>query len=351
MGAGAIESGESRPWDDRPDQAIVDFVARSGLAPHGSAERFERLPGGVSSDIWLVRAGHAAFCVKRALPQLRVAADWRAPIERNINEAAWFRSVAAFMPEAVPSVLAEDASSGMFAMSYLSPQSFEVWKTQLQHGRVIPETAAEVGRRLARIHSRFAGSTDAAAKFASDAIFSAIRLEPYLLATSRAHPDRAAALERLAEVTARTRLTLVHGDVSPKNILIGPHGPVFIDAECAWFGDPAFDLAFCLNHLLLKCLWVPAAATRLLTAFDSLAETYLASIDWEPAERIDRRTAHLLPGLFLARIDGKSPVEYLTADRDKNTVRRVARSLLASPPDRLTDIRRIWAIEIGLEAR
>src|SRR6202007_3164907 len=166
-------------------------------------------------------------------------------------------------------------------------------------------------------HSRFARSSVVAAAFATDAIFYAIRLEPYLLATARAHPDRAAALERLAETTAHTKLTLVHGDVSPKNILIGPRGPVFIDAECAWFGDPAFDLAFCLNHLLLKCLWVPAATSRLLAAFDTLAETYLAGVDWEPAECVDRRTAHLLPGLFLARIDGKSPVEYLTAEEDK----------------------------------
>src|SRR6516162_10852304 len=120
---------------------------------------------------------------------------------------------------------------------------------------VLPATAAEVGRRLVRIHSKFARSPAAAAEFATDAIFHAIRLEPYLLATAQAHPDRAAALEKLAETTMRTKLTLVHGDVSPKNILVGPQGPVFIDAECAWFGDPAFDLAFCLNHMLLKCLW------------------------------------------------------------------------------------------------
>jgi len=247
--------------------------------------------------------------------------------------------------------LAEDADTGMFAMAYLPTRSFEVWKTQLQRGQVIPATAAEVGRRLVRIHSRFARSAEIAAEFATDAVFHAIRLEPYLIATAQAHPDRAAALEKLAEDTARTRLTLVHGDVSPKNILIGPQGPVFIDAECAWFGDPAFDLAFCLNHLLLKCLWVPAAAARLPMAFDSLAETYLAGVDWEAVERIDRRTAHLLPGLFLARIDGKSPVEYLTAEEDKNTVRRVARSLLANPPASLAEIRRTWAGEIGLEGR
>jgi fructosamine-3-kinase len=321
------------------------------LVRRGNDARFERLPGGVSSDIWLVRAGSAAFCVKRALPKLRVSADWRAPIERNANEAAWFRTVAGFMPEAVPAVLAEDRGAGMFAMAYLAPQSFKVWKTQLQHRHVDPATAAEVGRRVSCIHSRCAGSSDLAAKFATDDVFHAIRLEPYLLATARMHPDRAAALENLAEMTARTRLTLVHGDVSPKNILIGRQGPVFIDAECAWFGDPAFDLAFCLNHLLLKCLWVPAAAGRLLTSFDSLAGTYLGNVDWEPAERIDRRTARLLPALLLARIDGKSPVEYLTADADKNTVRGVARSLLAVPPDCLADVRRAWERQIGCESR
>src|SRR3546814_8703169 len=104
----------------------------------------------------------------------------------------------------------------------------------------------------------------------TDSIFHAIRLEPYLLATARAHPDRAAALESVAAETAATKRALVHGDVSPKNILVGPAGPVLLDAECAWYGDPAFDLAFCLNHLLLKCLWIPAAAPRFLVAFDAL---------------------------------------------------------------------------------
>ena len=346
MSIRAIETEEGESSRDCPEPAISDFVARSGLVPPGAAVRFERLPGGVSSDIWLVRTGSAAFCVKRALPRLRVAAEWRAPIERNTKEAAWIKAVAGTLPRAVPRLLAEDAGAGMFAMEYLSPQFFEGWKAQLQRGHVMGSTAAEIGRRLVLIHSSFARSPSIAVEFATDAIFHAIRLEPYLLATARAHPDRAAALERLAEVTARTKLTLVHGDVSPKNILVGPQGPVFIDAECAWFGDPAFDLAFCLNHLLLKCLWVRVAAPRLLTAFDSLAAAYLGGVDWEPADRIDGRTAELLPGLFLARIDGKSPVEYLTEEREKDMVRRVARSLLASPPERLADIRRLWASEV-----
>src|SRR5258706_13484865 len=91
-------------------------------------------------------------------------------------------------------------------------------------------------------------------------------------------------------------------------------------------------LAFCLNHLLLKCLWVPWAAGRLLAAFQSLTETYLDGVDWEPGQDIDRRAARLLPGLFLARIDGKSPVEDLTEERAKHTAGRIARSLLAGAP-------------------
>ena len=110
---------------------------------------------------------------------------------------------------------------------------------------------------LGKIHSHSARRPELAAEFDTDTIFFDIRLEPYLLATARRHPDLASRLEHLVDVTRSHRVALVHGDVSPKNILIGANGPVFLDAECAWWGDPAFDIAFCLNHLLLKCLWTP----------------------------------------------------------------------------------------------
>ena len=132
-------------------------------------------------------------------------------------------------------------------------------------------------------------------------------------------------------MTAAAKVALVHGDVSPKNILVGPEGPMFLDAECAWYGDPAFDLAFCLNHLLLKCLAVPAATDGFLGSFDALAESYLGGIAWESPAALEARAAHLLPGLLLGRVDGKSPVEYLTAEDDKECVRQVARRLLTLP--------------------
>ncbi|MGF1622100.1 MAG: aminoglycoside phosphotransferase family protein, partial [Rhodomicrobiaceae bacterium] len=106
---------------------------------------------------------------------------------------------------------------------------------------------------------------------------------------------------------------------------------------------PAFDLAFCLNHLLLKCVAAPQATADLLACYSALAETYLARVDWEAAEAVESRAASLLPALFLARIDGKSPVEYIVDDDQKDRVRRAARTLLMRSPARLEEIRAEWA--------
>jgi aminoglycoside phosphotransferase (APT) family kinase protein len=273
-------------------------------------------------------------CVKRALPRLRVAQVWEAPIERNRYERLWLEAAGAAAPGAAPRVLAFDDKAGLFAMEYVP---FPVWKERLRQGEASPAFAAQVGARLAAIHRATAGRADVAERFATDEIFHAIRLEPYLLFTATRHPELRRQLEFLVNRTAQSKLCLVHGDVSPKNIPVGPRGPVFLDAECAWYGDPAFDLAFCLNHLLLKCLWVPRAKTAFLECFEALASSYLNGVSFEGVEE---RAASLLPALLLARVDGKSPVEYL-GDRDKQRVRSVARELLPTASN-LKQIREAW---------
>ncbi|ODT14610.1 MAG: aminoglycoside phosphotransferase, partial [Kaistia sp. SCN 65-12] len=287
------------------------------------------------------------FAVKRALAKLKVARDWRAPVSRNGNEVEWLLEAGRIVPDAVPRVLAHDATVGAFAMDFLRPEDHPVWKNELKAGRADPAFAAAVGRAIAAIHGATAHSATLAARFDTDAIFHSIRLEPYLEATAEANPDLADQLMALSRDTLATKIALVHGDVSPKNILVGPKGPVFLDAECAWYGDPAFDLAFCLNHMLLKCLWVPEARAAYLASFDALATAYLDAVDWEPREKIEARVARLLPGLFLARVDGKSPAEYITTDADRDRVRRVARPLIATPPTTLATIRDAWEEELS----
>jgi len=328
--------------------ALAAALDRFGLVRPAEHPHFVPLTGGVSSDIWRVDLARGPVCVKRALARLKVEADWCAPVERIAFEVEWYRTAASIAPQAAPHVLGHDPDAGLFVMEYLDPRRYRLWKDDLRQGRADPSVAAAVGRQLGRIHAGTADDPAVAARFDSEAIFRPIRLEPYLLATAEKHPDRADALKRLVETTLADRRVLVHGDVSPKNILIGPHGPVFLDAECAWFGDPAFDIAFCANHLLLKCLWVPGAADGFLACFDVLVAAYLDRVDWEPVAEVEARAAHLLPGLFLARVDGKSPVEYLTDEADKDRVRRVARALLADPADRIAAVRGAWARELGI---
>ena len=287
------------------------------------------------------------FCVKRALPRLRVEREWIAPIERNHYEFAWLRVASGIVPTAVPKLVGQDQEQHLFVMEYLPPDSYPVWKAELRHGHADPAFAAQVGAALGQIHAATARRPDIAMQFPTDSFFYSLRLEPYLEATASRHPDLAPALLRLLDTTAKSKHVLVHGDVSPKNILAGPAGPVFLDAECAWYGDPAFDLAFCLNHLLLKCLWTPSAAPAFLRCFDALREAYMGHVTWESPEDLEQRTAALLPGLLLARVDGKSPVEYLGAP-DQDRVRKIARPMIAASPRRLETIQREWAKELRI---
>jgi aminoglycoside phosphotransferase (APT) family kinase protein len=336
---------QTKPSDDEIDSAggaiaralvnmaIVSAHQRVGLVP---------LAGGVSSDVYRADLPSGAICVKRALPKLKVAADWRAPVERNRWEVEWMRIAGGIVPAAVPRILGEDREMGCFAMAFLPPDRYPVWKAQLLAGTIDCATATAVGDALGRIHAATADRRDIAARFPTDDIFDAIRLEPYLAATGRAHPDLAPRLDALVETTRTTKRVLVHGDFSPKNLLIGPGGPVILDAECAWYGDPAFDLAFVLNHLLLKGAWRPDWRNRYGDAYASLADAYFAHVGWEPCASCEARTAALLPALMLARIDGKSPVEYLTDAAPCDEVRSFARELLRSPLAKVAEIARRW---------
>jgi len=313
-----------------PPPDLVAALVRMGLLRSGERAAMTPLTGGVSSDIWRIDLPGRTIAVKRALPRLKVQAEWIVPVERSVHEWDWYSLVDERLPGACPHPIARDEASNLFAMDFLPGATYPLWKAQLLDGEVDVAVARAVGTTLGRIHAVTAGDAAIARAFATDDLFHALRLEPYLEAAARAHPDQADAILAIVATTASTRHVLVHGDVSPKNILVGPAGPVFLDAECAWYGDPAFDLAFCLNHLLLKMLARPDRRDALAVSFTALVDAYAAEVTWEPADRVLARTARLLPALLLARVDGKSPVEYLRDEGDRERVRVAARDWLAS---------------------
>jgi aminoglycoside phosphotransferase (APT) family kinase protein len=301
----------------------------------------EPLSGGVSCDVYKVTAADRIFVVKRALPKLRVAAEWRAPAERSHAEVAWMRLVGGIDPAWVPQIFGEDRARHIFAMEYFPPQTHPVWKGELAAGRADPVFAAAVGTALARIHGETAGRDDFARGFANAVQFHALRVDAYLLYTAARNSDVAPAIRTMAKNLSAARIALMHGDVSPKNILVGPEGPVFLDAETCSCGDPAFDLAFCLNHLLLKAVWHPEFASAYAVCFAALVEAYFGGVHWEARHGLERRTGGLLAAFLLARVDGKSPVEYLS-DPDRIFVRTKAKEFLSHGPHQLLEMQERW---------
>jgi len=322
--------------------SVLHWLTAVGLMEAGEQPAVELLAGGVSSDVMRVDLRRGPVCVKRALPVLKVQAEWRAPVERSAHEVAWIRAAREFEPDAVPDVLAADPERHCFAMPFYPGAQYPNWKEQLRDGVIAPDVSASVGRIVAHVHQGTAHRPDIAAAFAFDADFTALRLDPYLRATAEAQPGVAAQLMALHGRTRGTHLALVHGDISPKNILVGPSGPLLLDAECAWYGDPAFDVAFCLNHFILKSVWRPRWTAAYAACYRAFVETYRGIVAWEPWGDLEGRIASLLPALLLARIDGLSPVEYVTAERDRSLVRDFAIERLFAPPRSLEAMITDW---------
>lgn len=320
----------ARDWAE----LLPPLLQRAGIAITGPLE-ITPLAGGVSSDIVRIAlSDRRVFCAKRALPKLKVASDWEAPLERNHYEAAWLREAHRIVPGAAPRVIAEDEANGILLLAYLAPEDYRLWKTELLVGHADPGTPLAVANALGRIHAATLCDPDIARTFATDQLFDALRLDPYLRTLATRHPNLSDRILACLETTATTKIALVHGDVSPKNIVVSVTDghPVLLDAECAWYGDPAFDAAFCLNHLLLKAVHLPAIRSTLLAQASSFFATWAGHFPIDLRPDTGRRVAVLLPCLMLARVDGKSPVEYLVAPQQQ-LVRDIAMPLIARPPE------------------
>jgi tRNA A-37 threonylcarbamoyl transferase component Bud32 len=326
---------------------ILQSLRIMKLVAENEAPSLIELTGGVSGEIILAATSAGAICVKKVRPFLKVAGEWRASPARAEAEKKWIRLVGELLPRNVPEIIAEDAPAFTFAMKYLDPEHHRNWKSLLRDGEISGETGAEVGKILGTVHRRTAGDLAVSAAFANDEDFADLRLDPYFAAAAAADPEVGPALHALIERTASTKRALVHGDFSPKNILIGPQGPVILDAECAWYGEPAFDPAFCLNHLLLKCVWKPQHSARYLRCALAFWDSYLGSAAWADRGQMEERVATLLPGLMLARADGKSPVEDLTDPAVKNKVRAFAKRFLLKPEKTLAPVIAEWRKESG----
>lgn len=305
---------------------LLRHLRKAGRVRFAGAEVIP-LAGGVSSEIWLVTDGSTRFVVKQALPRLKVKDEWFANPERNRIEHDCFAYLDRFAPGSVPRILFHDAEAGLFGMEFLD-ETFANWKTELLRGAIREEDAARAAKLMAAIHSASWRDAAVQSRFQTWPNFFALRVEPYLLTTGSRNPKLRALFEEEAERLGRTTLSLVHGDFSPKNILCSRERLVLLDCEVAWFGDPAFDVAFLLNHLFLKALHLPAWREDLLGLASVCWSEYRRSLADRFDDPLNFRIGRLLLMLMLARIDGKSPVEYIVEEQKKQLVRNFVGTML-----------------------
>ncbi|MEI8343084.1 MAG: phosphotransferase, partial [Verrucomicrobiota bacterium] len=245
-------------------------------------------------------------------------------------------------------ILHSDPDRNYFVMEYLG-DGWLNWKTELFAGRIKPCYARKAGEILSAIH-RTSWENDALRKqFATTPNFFKLRIEPYLLTAGLRNPALEPFFKAEADRLANTSLALAHGDFSPKNILLsdGSEKIAILDCEVAWFGDPVFDLAFFLNHLLLKALHRSALKKDYLSLATVFLDAYRDGLGGHWSAQFDERTVQLLLMLLLARVDGKSPVEYLARHPEKQqTIRDFVARELPAPPDSIAALVTRWAEEL-----
>lgn len=321
------------------EHELIKFLKSRG-ALTDEVVRVCPIPGGVSADVTLIHTRSGSIVVKQALARLKVADEWCARPDRSANECRALQFVSKFLPSAVPRVLGEDRQRHLLWMEYLG-DPFTPWKTQLLQGEVSLSTAERVGQQLALLHSATWNCAVAERQFDTMDDFHALRIEPYLLATGRRHHDLQTWFDEEAARLASTRLALIHGDFSAKNILVGLDRTVILDWEVACFGDPAFDVAFLVNLLYLKSLHLPHARESILAAIAAFGNAYRSSLVAPSVAGYDRRIGQLTLLLMLARIDGKSPAEYLMGEEQEVQRMRVRQFVRRALHDGLTDPRAI----------
>ncbi|HET7385300.1 MAG TPA: phosphotransferase [Nocardioidaceae bacterium] len=307
------------------DKDVVAFLGTIGIGK-ADIRTLEPLPGGVSNDVYAVSTATRTLVVKRALDKLRVAADWHADVRRLDTERRALELAHVIIPTGVPAILGY--SSDFLALDR-APANWTDWKSRLMEQRADAGVAAVIGHLLASLQR----ATVAVEGFTDVTVFRQLRTDPFHAEVGRRFPALAPALQSLAEELTTSSLCLVHGDFSPKNVLVGtgeePADPWIIDWEVTHRGDPNFDPAFLLCHLLLKSLFHNDTALE----YEQCAIAFLSEYHSNGglADDIPSILRHT-GALILARVHGKSPVDYL----DKTGQLRaseIGRSSLLDPPD------------------
>lgn len=296
---------------ERHDQLIA-YLRATGRIAFDETPVCRTLAGGVSNrTVCVERPGGEGWVLKQALAKLRVKVDWFSDPARIHREALGLEHLARLAPPGtITPLVFEDESQHLLAMQAV-PQPHENWKTMLLAGGLEMHHVEQFAALLGTLHRRAVEqATPLRAIFDDRSFFESLRLEPYYLYAAEQVPEASGFLNQLIADARARRLTLVHGDYSPKNILVRDGRLILLDHEVIHWGDGTFDIGFAMTHLLSKARHL--RDPRFRDAAHLFWSRYLATSsagEWDPA--IELMSSRHTLGCMLARVAGRSPLEYL----------------------------------------
>ena len=333
-------------------EQLVAYLRSTGRVAAGAEVTCRTLSGGVSNRaVWVEPDDGTAWVLKQALAKLRVKDEWLSEPRRIGREVEGLRHLSQLAPPGTTTpLLFEDPAVHLLAMRAV-PHPHENLKTVLLAG-VLPRArllglCGALGSLLGTIHANaWRRADDVRPAFEDRSFFQSLRIDPYYRATATREPAAREFIADLIDHTQAAQLTLTHGDYSPKNVLVcpaceagagGEERLVLLDHEVIHWGDPAFDVGFALAHLLSKAHHVAGRRADFRDAAVRFWESYRdgicgpggsGQISWAAA--IEPWCVRHALGCLLARVSGKSPLEYLD-DAERARQRAAVLVLLKGP--------------------
>jgi 5-methylthioribose kinase len=298
------------------EETVVAYLIEKEVISATDQAEVEVLTGGVSNVVLAITTADKKLVLKQALAELKVAEKWEADQRRAIVEANAIALFHKLSPDQVPNLVFLDPERFVLILDRV-PVGSTVWKTDLLDGVINPDVAAVLGTTLAKWHNFGETNKEARLQFMEDSLFEQLRIDPFYRFVSAKNDLLKPIIDKLIAELEGDKTTIVHGDFSPKNIMVGMDEQVYIlDFEVTHVGNPVFDLAFLLAHLLCKLFRTnePLQAKMLIASADNFVAAY--EDVREIAESLPLHTALIA----LARVEGKSPVNYLDKQQQAQLV-------------------------------
>jgi 5-methylthioribose kinase len=334
-------------------RSAVDYLKRVGMVPGDAQPTARSLGGGISNQVIMVAWTGGCFVVKQPREKLNVEMDWPADLRRIHIEADGLRTYRRLMVESdldwasAPTVHHEDFEEHIIAMECIPSEKTGMWKTELLEGDVDLKVAERLGILLGKVQSLASKDPHVSSRFSFKEHFDELRIDPYHRTAASRNPDVSNIILKEADRVYSEEITIVHGDYSPKSVLVNRSGLGaqlwLFDMEVAHWGDPSFDTGFMLNHLFIKSVHMSERREEFIESAMRFWESYDRCVDWD----IEIETVCELGCLMLARVDGKSPIEYLNSSEEAQTLRRISKRSLKEGLKSLQDFAHIVREEVN----